>query len=310
MVPFSNATREVYDGIVARHLSKKENQGSVGTNSVQQHLFTALRKAANHPLLLRTRHTSPAAIEHLSKHLFMYKYFGNDASCTQNLVREELEKFSDFDVHCAASEAIEESPIRAGEMSRYQLHENDLFCSPKFQRLKTLVPELLEAGHRILVFSQWTRVLDLLGCLFESMDKRFLRLDGQTDIPERQKLIDEFNNDASIPLFLLSTRAGGLGINLTAADTCILHDLDFNPFNDLQAEDRCHRIGQRKPVTIYKMVTKDTVDADIYDMQERKAKMNAAILENKGGAAKKKQGDDEVKNMLQKTVDRYLQEES
>merc|ERR1719148_537281 len=112
------------------------------------------------------------------------------------------------------------------------------------------------------------------------MNLKFLRLDGSTAVSERQALIDEFTNDNSIPIFLLSTRAGGMGINLTAADTCILHDLDFNPFNDLQAEDRCHRIGQKKPVTVYKLITEDTVDAHIYRMQERKAKMNAAILES------------------------------
>lgn len=95
--------------------------------------------------------------------------------------------------------------------------------------------------------------MDLLGCLMESLDLAFLRLDGSTNISERQKMIDEFNNNSSIPVFLLSTRAGGMGINLTAADTCIIHDLDFNPFNDIQAEDRCHRIGQKKPVTVYKV---------------------------------------------------------
>ena len=104
-------------------------------------------------------------------------------------------------------------------------------------RLKYLLPELISEGHRILIFSQWTRCLDLLGCLLEALEFKYLRLDGSTDISTRQNLIDEFNNDDAIPIFLLSTRAGGMGINLTAADTCILHDLDckcrFNIYNDL-----------------------------------------------------------------------------
>ena len=95
--------------------------------------------------------------------------------------------------------------------------------------------------------------LDILGSFLESLNLSFFRLDGQTQIGSRQNLIDKFNNDNSIPIFLLSTRAGGMGINLTSADTCILHDLDFNPFNDLQAEDRCHRIGQKKEVTVIKV---------------------------------------------------------
>ncbi len=127
----------------------------------------------------------------------------------------------------------------------------------------------------------------------ETLGFAFLRLDGSTNIADRQNLIDRFTDDTSIPVFLLSTRAGGMGINLTAADTCILHDLDFNPFNDIQAEDRCHRIGQKRPVTVIKMITENTVDSDIYKMQERKAQMNEAILESKaakkGEAAQKSQ---------------------
>jgi SWI/SNF-related matrix-associated actin-dependent regulator 1 of chromatin subfamily A len=139
----------------------------------------------------------------------------------------------------------------------------------------------------------------------DSLDIFYLRLDGQTSISDRQGLIDKFNNDSSIPVFLLSTRAGGMGINLTSADTCILHDLDFNPFNDLQAEDRCHRIGQTKPVTVIKMITKGTVDEDIYHMQERKTSMNAAILESSKKNSSKSE-DDDMKNVLKAAVNRYL----
>jgi len=245
---------------------------------MSKHIFTSLRKAANHPLLLRSRHTSPEAVNHLSRILLHARYFGNDKTCTQDHVLRELMAFSDYDIHMTALEIISESSTYEAELSRYILNQEDMFCSPKFVRLRTLLPELITEGHRILIFSQWTRCLDLLGCLLESMNLEFFRLDGQTNIQERQTMIDEFNNDDSIPVFLLSTRAGGMGINLTSADTCIMHDLDFNPFNDLQAEDRCHRIGQTKPVTVIKMITEKTVDSDIYSMQERKAKMNAAIL--------------------------------
>lgn len=166
------------------------------------------------------------------------------------------------------------------------------------------------------------------------MGLRFLRLDGNTPVKERQQLIDTFNqvsrvdtpkkgksntsnsdeeNDededegdaddeeeeeegegsdvefvgssgggsgsaAPIPVFLLSTKAGGLGINLTSADTVILHDLDFNPENDRQAEDRCHRIGQTRPVHVYKLVADGTVDSDIFEMGERKRQLSSAVL--------------------------------
>ena len=86
------------------------------------------------------------------------------------------------------------------------------------------------------MFSQWTRLLDLLEVLLQDISLRYLRLDGSTPVKTRQDLINTYNTDTSIPVFLLSTKAGGLGINLTAADTVILHDLDFNPENDKQAE--------------------------------------------------------------------------
>lgn len=88
----------------------------------------------------------------------------------------------------------------------------------------------------MLVFSQWTRLLDLLEVFMQALPMQYLRLDGSTPVRERQELIDRFNSDVSIGVFLLSTKAGGLGINLTAADTVIMHDLDFNPENDKQAE--------------------------------------------------------------------------
>lgn len=106
----------------------------------------------------------------------------------------------------------------------------------------------------------------------------------------------------NIPLSLSSST--NLGINLTAADTCILHDLDFNPFNDIQAEDRCHRIGQTKPVTIIKMITEGTVDSDIYNMQERKSQMNEAIFDSNSRVKKSKETNG-VGHFLEMAVSRY-----
>lgn len=137
----------------------------------------------------------------------------------------------------------------------------------------------------------------------------FLRLDGSTPVSERQSLINKFNN-GSIPVFLLSTKAGGLGINLTKADTVIMHDLDFNPENDRQAEDRAHRIGQTRDVTVKKLVCESTVDQAIYTMGERKKKLSEALLANKkkgGSTSRAKAGaeDDDpntIGNILQGAI--------
>ena len=146
-----------------------------------------------------------------------------------------------------------------------------------------MLPDLVDSGNHILVFSQWTRILDLLEVLMEDLDLPFLRLDGSTAVRERQALIDQFNSGA-IPVFLLSTKAGGLGINLCQANYVIMHDLDFNPENDRQAEDRAHRIGQTREVHVLKLVTGETVDEDIYAMGERKKRLSEAVLSNTAGA--------------------------
>ncbi|OEU16596.1 SNF2_N-domain-containing protein [Fragilariopsis cylindrus CCMP1102] len=176
-------------------------------------------------------------------------------------------------------------------------HKYDLFCSAKFESLRKLLPGLISDDHRILIFSSWTSCLDLLGCLMDYLKLKFQRMDGSTTSDDRQRLIDRFNTDRSYDVFLLSTKACGLGINLTSADVCILHDLDFNPFNDLQAEDRCHRIGQKRPVTVYKLIALNTVDEDIYKMQEKKAKMNAAIMDS---SSSRKEKNDILKSVLKK----------
>ena len=243
-----------------------------------KHLFTALRKAANHPLLLRVRFKKTEDLDLIAKVAAINQHFG--VSATLDRIREELELMSDLDLHYLCSEYR--------DLQHLTLDSDVLYDSPKMRHLKKVLPELLSDGHRVLIFSQWTRLLDLLQILLNDLDLNFLRLDGSTAVRERQGLIDTFNSpqasDPSSPsfigIFLLSTKAGGLGINLTAADTVIMHDLDFNPVNDRQAEDRCHRIGQTKPVTVYKMVTVNSVDESIFAIGQRKTELTKAILKS------------------------------
>lgn len=234
-------------------------------------IFTQLRKAANHPALLRTHYVSDEVLDTMSQHLHRAEAFGNQ--CSIAMVRKELESYGDFELHdlCVQYAGNE-------ELRQLQLPTEVLLGSAKFDYLRELLPKLQAEGHRVLIFSQWTKLLDLLELLMGHMSYRYLRLDGSTDVQERQGLIDTYNADTGIFAFLLSTRAGGLGINLTAADTVILHDLDFNPTNDEQACDRCHRIGQTRPVTIYKLVSTDTVDHEIFKLGETKTQLNNAVL--------------------------------
>lgn len=147
--------------------------------------------------------------------------------------------------------------------------------SGKFQLLEVLLPRL--KGHKILIFSQMTELLNLLEDYLRFKEYSFYRIDGSVTLAERQRQIDAFNSDSTF-IFMLSTRAGGLGINLAAADTCILFDSDWNPQQDSQAMDRCHRIGQTKPVVVYRLLTAGSVEIGMMDKQISKKKLERMAI--------------------------------
>jgi len=165
----------------------------------------------------------------------------------------------------------------------------------KMAVLDQMVEQLLKDGHKILIFSQMTKMLDILGDYLNMKKWKFSRLDGSMNFLDRQANIDKFNTDPEQCIFLLSTRAGGLGINLTAADTCIIYDSDWNPQQDLQAQDRCHRIGQTKPVMIYRLVTANTFDQRIVERAAAKRKLEKMIIHR----SKFKAGAESVSSSLQ-----------
>jgi SNF2 family DNA or RNA helicase len=154
------------------------------------------------------------------------------------------------------------------------------FDSGKLQALKELVTEALEAGRKIILFSQFREMLAIIRRWLEEERVNYLYLDGQTT--KRQDLVDRFNNDSSIQLFLMSLKAGGTGINLTAADTVIIYDPWWNPAVESQAVDRAHRIGQKKAVSVYRLVTEDSIEQKIMQLKERKSEMVDALINENG----------------------------
>ena len=122
----------------------------------------------------------------------------------------------------------------------------------KLQTLDKLLWQLKAGGHRCLIFTQMSRMLDIFEQFLNHHGHTYLRLDGSTKIEQRQALMERFNADKRIFCFILSTRSGGVGVNLTGADTVIFYDSDWNPSLDNQAQDRCHRIGQTRDVHIYR----------------------------------------------------------
>ncbi|CAJ1909979.1 unnamed protein product [Cylindrotheca closterium] len=152
--------------------------------------------------------------------------------------------------------------------------------SGKMQLLHKLLIKLKERGSRVLIFSQMTRVLDILEDYFRFVGHEYCRIDGNTSGERRDTQMDEFNEDGSSKFaFLLSTRAGGLGINLATADIVILFDSDWNPQVDLQAMDRAHRIGQKKPVQVFRFICEGTVEEKIIERADRKLFLDAAVIQ-------------------------------
>ncbi len=160
----------------------------------------------------------------------------------------------------------------------YLVDENLVSKSGKMKVLDQMLTALLQRGHKVLIFSQMTRMLDLLGDYLGHKAISYSRLDGSMGFEDRQDNIDQFNESDDRNVFLLSTRAGGLGINLTAADTCIIFDSDWNPQQDLQAQDRCHRIGQTRPVVVYRLVTANTIDEKIVERAAAKRKLEKLVI--------------------------------
>ena len=160
----------------------------------------------------------------------------------------------------------------------FRVDEELVTTCGKMQLLDQMLPVLKQNGHKVLIFSQMTKILDILEDFCNFRKFNFFRLDGQTRCEYRQQYIDQFNSNPDTFLFLLSTRAGGLGINLTAADTVIIYDSDWNPQNDLQAQDRCHRIGQTRPVIIYRFVAANTVDQFMVERAEAKRVLERLVI--------------------------------
>jgi SNF2 family DNA or RNA helicase len=154
--------------------------------------------------------------------------------------------------------------------------------SSKLERLMEALADAVADGHRALVFSQWTSLLDLIEPHLESANTAFVRLDGST--VDRAAVVNAFQAETGPPVMLLSLKAGGTGLNLTAADHVFLVDPWWNPAVEDQAADRTHRIGQDKPVMVYRMVARDTVEERILELQERKRKLADAALSEAGGA--------------------------
>merc|ERR1711936_73786 len=170
----------------------------------------------------------------------------------------------------------------------------------KLTLLTKMLKKLKEQGHRVLIFSQMTKMLDLLEDYLEGMGFKYERIDGGITGTLRQDAIDRFNApDAEQFVFLLSTRAGGLGINLYTADTVVIYDSDWNPHNDIQALSRAHRIGQKNKVMIYRFVTRNTVEERVTQVAKKKMMLTHLVVQpGMSGSSKANLSKKEIDDIL------------
>lgn len=153
--------------------------------------------------------------------------------------------------------------------------------SGKMQVVKALLEMWKRFGHKTLLFSQGVQMLNIIEDFVKSLDGfNYLRMDGGTNIKDRQNLVDRFNNDPDLHVFLLTTKVGGLGVNLTGANRVIIFDPDWNPSTDVQARERAWRLGQKKEVTIYRLMTAGTIEEKIYHRQIFKQFLTNKILKD------------------------------
>ena len=181
----------------------------------------------------------------------------------------------------------------------------------KMKVLDKLLPKLFSLGNKVIIFSQMKRMIDILEDYMQMREYAYCRIDGSTDYDERQMQMEEFNLPESKPqIFLLTTRAGGLGINLIGASAIIIYDSDFNPFVDLQAMDRAHRIGQKKEVFVFRFISTHTVEQKIIERQVLRLKLDNLVIQQqantttgtkgKGGILSK----EEIKEMMKFGADK------
>lgn len=232
-----------------------------------------LRQAAIHPLLFRYFYTDKT-LRRIAKACPKIEQFSQS---NPEFVMMELINYADFETHELCSKHTLLRP--------YLLSAEKWEKSGKVEKMLELLAKFKAEGHRPLIFSQFVMVLDILQIILNNRNIPFLRLDGSTKVDERQDLIDTFNDENSeYEVFMLSTKAGGAGINLTGASRVIVFDSGFNPQDDVQAENRCHRIGQTKDVEVYRLISEGSVEEQIYEMGKVKLQLDREVAGEEGEA--------------------------
>ncbi|KAK4251956.1 SNF2 family N-terminal domain-containing protein [Corynascus novoguineensis] len=235
-----------------------------GRDNDTNNVWIQLRKSAIHPQLFR-RFFKDRDVEKMAEVLMKKVPQSELKQPRLDHLINELKALSDFELHlwCRDYKCIKS----------FDLPDNSWTDCAKVKALLKLVREYQTNGDRALVFTRFAKVIEILGECLASEGIEYLSLQGNTDVSARQELINEFNADESIPVFLLTTGSGGTGINLTAANKVIIFDQSDNPQDDIQAENRAHRLGQTRPVEIIRLISEGTVEELVYKACEKKLEL-------------------------------------
>jgi len=323
-----NAQRKLWSELVAEAQADRENAAVVtATNEVPASRgrksanvssakpsavhMTSLRFCALHPLLLRRiytdaklkklqdillRHPKSEFLENASRPDLMWKYLTEDL------------KGGDFALHKFCLDRADYIP------KSFQLvNEEWMTLSGKIPALKNLLQEWISHGSRALIFSAFTTMLDILEAVLTTLSIPFCRLDGSTPMADRQELIDVFTNDENIKVFMLSTKAGGAGINLASADKVVILETGFNPQDEIQAENRAHRVGQKRDVEVVRLVTKGTIEELILALGESKLALDEKVYSGADATTTKtstvdseeKEGEKKIEDMFLEKIEEF-----
>jgi len=286
------AQKEIYDGHLdqARDRARIRLAGGKIPKTDENNPLMQLRKASIHPLLFR-RHFTDEKIERMADTLRKRDPVNFPASNKRYHLIEEMKNASDFWLHqwCLDYPSI----------SSFDIPDLAWMDSGKVETMVKLVSTYKANGDRVLIFSQFALVLDILESVLNSSRISFTRIDGSTKIDERQSLIDTFRDDESITAFLLTTKAGGTGINLMYANKVIIFDGSFNPQDDRQAENRAHRVGQTRDVEVVRLVTKGTVEEQIFALGQSKLLLDGRVAGDSEDSGKAEEaGEKAIEKML------------
>jgi SWI/SNF-related matrix-associated actin-dependent regulator 1 of chromatin subfamily A len=274
------AQQQIYDGHIeqARERARIRVEGGKIPKSDENNPLMQLRKASIHPLLFR-RHFTDAKIDKMADLLRKKEPQHFDPSLKREHLVNEMQNGSDFWLHqwCVDFPCIKS----------FDIPNLAWLDSGKVEAMVKLVKAYKENGDRVLIFSQFSLVLDILEAVLNTSLIQFTRIDGSTKIDERQTLIDTFRDDESITAFLLTTKAGGTGINLMYANKVIIFDGSFNPQDDRQAENRAHRVGQTRPVEVVRLVTRNTIEEAIFALGVSKLVLDGRVAGDEDGGSEK-----------------------